>query len=88
MRAPYPSEFYIAHALFTGHPFPPGGTWGDITDGPVDWHELREKIAETFRDEPPTRDELKVWHFQADVAPREVSEDVIGVLADIWADAA
>lgn len=88
VSAPYPAEFWIAHKLFTGHPFPACGSWGDITDGPADWHELREKIVDQFRHEAPTLATLKVWHFQPDAAPREVAEDVIGVLAGLWAEAA
>lgn len=80
---PYPSEFYTAHALFTGAPFRAGGEWGSITDGPVDFHGLRMAILDHCTD-APTRSTLRVWHFPGDAAPREVTEDVIAVLSGCW----
>lgn len=88
VSAPYPRTFYIAHMLFEGAPFREGGEWGEITDGPADWSDLREAIVCHFRAEPPTLANLRIWHFQPDVPARDVTEDVIAVLSGRWAEAA
>lgn len=86
MPIPHPTEFYTAHAVIMGDPRHPHGVWGDLSDGPADWTELREKIIDVFRDEAPTLETLRVWHHTADAPPREVTEDVIAVLSDMWPD--
>ncbi|MCA0204330.1 MAG: hypothetical protein LCH92_08310 [Proteobacteria bacterium] len=71
MTAPYPDTTYVAHRLFTGRPFPDGGVWGDILDGPVpDAEGALEAIIENFKDEiaigdHPSRQTLRVWHIEA-----------------------
>ena len=63
-RTPFPPRFYFAFKLYEGNPFPPGGTWGDITDGPIeDEEEVLELIIEAFKDDPegPAHDTLRVF---------------------------
>ena len=72
--APYPASFYVAHKLFTGEPFPAGGTWGDILDGPAATDEqVITDILEAFKDapHPPCRLDLRVWH----ITPGQPAED-------------
>lgn len=82
--APYPAEFYIAHKLFTGPGFGFGGAWGDITDGPADTHDLREVLGDHFPHQAPDRTTLRIWHFPGDASARDVTEDIITQLSDIW----
>lgn len=64
MPALYPSKFYTIHKLFTGSPFPASGTWGTITDTPVEFAgDALECVIDAFRDDAPTRDDLRVWFF-------------------------
>ena len=63
-RTPFPPRFHFAFKLFEGEPFPPGGTWGDITDGPIEGEEeVLERIIEAFKDEAegPSRETLRVF---------------------------
>lgn len=57
----YPLTFYIVHKLFTGAPFKPGGEWGTITDGPRDGVQMMEAVIDAYRDEEPTRKNMRVW---------------------------
>lgn len=75
-RNAHPSNFYIAHALFEGDRFRAGGEWGMLTDGPADRDDLRVALTNHF-DAKPDLDQVKVWLFQDDATPREVTEDVI-----------
>jgi hypothetical protein len=54
----YPESFYVAHKLFDIQGVK---QWGDILDGPVgSYAELIEIVIENFRDEKPSRDNLRV----------------------------
>lgn len=77
--APYPSEFFVVHRLFTGKPFA-APTWGSLSDGPYDRTEALDCIADSFHGEEATLDNLRVWHFQPDVPARDVTEDMIALL--------
>lgn len=57
----YPLTFYIVHKLFTDDPFKPGGEWGTITDGPLDGVQMMEEVIDAYRDEEPTRENMRVW---------------------------
>lgn len=79
----HPTDFYTAHRLFT---FQRQGKtvteWGGLTDGPADRAELMEALHEF--DSYPTLQTLRVYHFQADVPARDVTEDVIDMfLAEV-----
>ena len=50
-----------------------GGEWGMLTDGPADRDDLRAALTNHF-DTKPDLDQVKVWVFQDDAAPREVTE--------------
>jgi len=70
----YPDSFFIAHRLFTGAPFPAGGAWGDILDGPlVDGDAVKEAIGKAFNSDQSemTKDNLRVWL----VTPDKPAED-------------
>lgn len=84
MTIPHPTEFYTAHAVIMGVPGHPCGIWGNLTDGPADWTELHDLIADQFRSTAPTLETLRVWHHTSDAPPREVTEDVIAALSDLW----
>lgn len=63
-RTPFPARFHIAYKLYEGTLFPPGGTWGDILDGPLeDEEEVLEAIIEAFKDDAdgPSRETLRVF---------------------------
>ena len=90
--AVYPGSFFIAHRLFTGAPFPDGGTWGDVLDGPItEESDLFEKIIEAFKLDVagPSPENLRVWFID----PREGSyectawalKEVAEILFDRWA---
>lgn len=56
----YPSTFHVAHKLFIGVRDKP--VWGDILDGPeASPGQVLEAIIDTFYDEEPTTDTLRVW---------------------------
>ena len=66
MTAAYPDSFFIIHRRFTGRPFPPEGTWGDIGDGPIADHEdVIEEIIHAWKDEQhePDNTDFRVWHI-------------------------
>ena len=70
----YPDTFFVAHRLFTGHPFPAGGVWGDILDGPMaDDEAVIEAVIEAFKDDEhgPDRSDLRVWQ----IVPGKPAED-------------
>jgi hypothetical protein len=83
---PHPQDFYTAHRVFTGRAFPNGPVWGALTDGPEDLEDVLERLwgmrSEAWG-EMPTRDVVMIWHFQDDVPPRDVTEDVLALLADM-----
>ena len=67
--AVYPDSFFIAHRLCTGSPFPGGGTWGDILDGPmVDEDSVNEAIREAFKSDLSElgKENLRVWLITPD----------------------
>lgn len=88
---PHPEDFYIAHRLYEGEAFHPHLTWGSLTDGPTEFDDLLCAIAESFgRPSTPyyvhmdlSLDTLRVWHFQGDVAPRDVTEDVVALVMGV-----
>ncbi len=78
----HPTDFYIVHHLFSGQAFPRGPVWGTLTDGPADRDDVIREIRE-FNGDRMTLATLRVWHFQADVQVRDVTEDI---LAEAYAD--
>jgi hypothetical protein len=79
---PHPSSFYVAHILYSGRAFPKGPVWGALTDGPEELAEVIDRLNGWERDDAPTIATLKVWRFQDDVPPRDVTEDVLAAWAD------
>ena len=81
--AVYPDSFFIAHRLFTGAPFPAGGTWGDVLDGPIVGRaSLAKAIYASFKSDEtwPTEGNLRVWV----ISPGEIAEDcTAGVIEDV-----
>ena len=81
--AVYPDSFFIAHRLFTGAPFPAGGTWGDVLDGPMgDENDAVAAIVEAFKSDEtgPSTENLRVWV----ISPGEIAEDcTAGVIEDV-----
>jgi hypothetical protein len=82
--APHPTDFFIVHAHFTflrqGQPVQ---QWGSLSDGPCDRIEALDAISDHFhkRDMPrPTLANVRVFHFQADVPARDVTEDLLAEL--------
>ncbi len=80
-----PTDYYTAMRLFYM-----GGKcigWGNVTDGPGDLDEILDDLIQlstaqiTITNEMPSLQTLIVWRFQADVPPREVTEDVLNMLA-------
>ena len=83
MTHPHPTEFYIAHRLFTfGRNGQTVTEWGSLTDGPADRADVLEAIREDRGVAQLSLQTLRVYHFQADVPARDVTEDV---LADAYA---
>lgn len=70
----HPETFYIAHRVYD---LRGGQTWGSLTDGPADRDEMLTRVMDSFRDKAPTLGNLRVWWFQDDVPPRDVTEDFI-----------
>lgn len=72
---PYPAEFYAAHRWFD---FP--AAWCDLTDGPaLDRADAMIAITDSFWADamPADLETVRVWHFTADFAPRDVTEDML-----------
>ena len=90
MTAPkHPTDFYIAHRVFSGAPFK-APIWGSMTDGPEDRDDVVARILDDMirRDcSEPSLATVKVWHFQDDVPPRDVTEDVLAIVAARQAEA-
>ena len=66
MIAPYPDSFFIIHRRFAGPSFPPEGTWGDISDGPVASDEdVICEMLEAWKDEQhePDETDFRVWQI-------------------------
>lgn len=80
----HPTDFLIAHRLFLNLRQGPRtvDVWGALTDGPEDMPQLLDRLADwaATHDGPPSLATLKVWRFQCDAAPREVTEDVLALL--------
>ena len=71
----YPAIFYVAHKLFDIQGVK---QWGEFLDGPVDSHEeLIEIIIDNFRDEKPSRENLRVWWIFCSTLANDVTDDVI-----------
>lgn len=87
--APYPASFYVAHKLFTGPPFPSGGDWGAITDGPVATDkQVITDILEAFKDTaPPCRLDLRVWHITPGQPAEDCTEWALKTCAEVMEDA-
>jgi hypothetical protein len=86
----HPSNFYVAHRLFSGLRNHPGPVWGAMTDGPEDRGEVVDRICEWAADsddaDKPSLSTLRVWWFQDDVPVRDVTEDVLAeAFAQRWA---
>jgi hypothetical protein len=85
----HPTNFFIAHRLFSGRAFPKGPVWGALTDGPEDRGEVVDRICEWAAeddDQKPSLATLRVWWFQDDVPVRDVTEDVLAeAFAQRWA---
>jgi hypothetical protein len=81
-----PTDYYTAMRLFYGHRGCIG--WGNITDGPGDLDEILADlitlatVSPIITNEQPSLQTLIVWRFQADTPPRDVTEDVLNMLAD------
>ena len=73
--APHPASFYIAHRFYPKH------GWGMLTDGPEELSEVLDRIGQWSQgsgpDVVPALETLRVWRFQDDVPPRDVTEDVL-----------
>ena len=87
---PYPTDpIFVAHRLFTGPPFPAGGSWGDILDGPVtDEEAVIEAIIEAFKGEAhaPDRTDLRVWQVQAGKPAEDCTEWAIRTMWEALED--
>ena len=83
MTTPHPQNFYVAHRLFPGK----RGTapaWGALTDGPEELDDVIARIWDMRSEQwgyMPTLEQVRVWHFQDDVPPRDVTEDVLSLMA-------
>lgn len=77
---PYPATFHVAHRFFQVD----GGTWGDILDGPmVEEEDVIDAILESFKDEePPMRDNLRVWEVSCDGVCRDVTQWALECIVD------
>jgi hypothetical protein len=85
MTRNHPSDFYVAHHLYSGRAFPKGPVWGALTDGPEEWREVIDRINEL---EDASLETVRVWHFQDDVPARDVTEDMLAEAAQLateWA---
>lgn len=72
---PYPAEFYAAHRWLAVP-----AAWCDLTDGPaMDKADAMDAITGSFWVDamPADLTTVRVWHFTADFAPRDVTEDVL-----------
>ena len=73
----HPTDFFIAHRLFRFLRRGSVEQWGNLTDGPVDKAQLMEDLRNDPSRDQHSLQNLRVWHFQADVDPRDVTEDII-----------
>lgn len=74
----HPQEFFVVHALLTFQRNHRSVTqWGSLSDGPYDRTEALDCISDHFREEAPTLENLRVFHFQDDVPARDVTEDIL-----------
>lgn len=74
----HPTDFYIAHRLFRfGRLGQDREEWGNLTDGPADKAQLMDDLRNDPSHDQHSLQNLRVWHFQADVPPRDVTEDII-----------
>jgi hypothetical protein len=77
----HPADFYIAHRLYTFRRLHKSVTeWGSFTDGPEDRQHVLDLVADWQHEggeHTPALTTLRVWHFQADVPARDVTEDIL-----------
>lgn len=86
----HPQDFYIAHRVYTfSRNHQPVTEWGAMTDGPEDREGILERVTDWMKEarsmawpvkeaHEPSLATLRVWHFQADVPARDVTEDILG----------
>jgi hypothetical protein len=85
-----PTDYYTAMRLFYGHSGCIG--WGNVTDGPGDLDDILDDLvklvtgAHVWTNEHPSLATLIVTRFQADAPPRDVTEDVLNMLAERLAE--
>ena len=72
----YPTDHYHADAVFD---LQRGSEWGTLTDGPANFNTVVLSIASHF-DERPDATRLRIWHFQPDTPPIDVTADVIAAM--------
>jgi len=72
---PYPRAFFIAHRWYGAAI----NRWADVADGPcLDKSDVIDAVLQSFDDRVAADlTTLKVWHFTADFAPRDVTEDLL-----------
>lgn len=75
MPTPYPTDFYTIDRWFGAGI----DAWGTLSDGPVeDRRDVLGRIIDSFDDGVPADlTTLRVMHFTADFAPRDVTEDIL-----------
>lgn len=84
----HPTDFYIAHHLYSGRAFPNGPVWGCLTDGPEELSEVLDRLRDlsigphVMTNDIPSLENVRIWHFQDDVPARDVTEDVLQLLND------
>ncbi len=85
---PHPTDFYLANRIYhLTRQGRPSIEWGALTDGPESLDDVVEKIVDyaqscrTTQAEQPSIETVKVWRFQDDVPPRDVTEDVMALVA-------
>lgn len=81
----HPTDFYIAHRLFrfgrnVAQIIQTAEEWGNLTDGPADKAQLMDSLRNDPSRDQHSLQNLRVWHFQTDVPPRDVTEDIINEL--------
>jgi hypothetical protein len=73
----HPTDFYVAHRLYRFWRLGSVEAWGNLTDGPADKAQLMEGLRNDPSRDMHSLQNLRVWHFQDDVPPRDVTEDII-----------
>ena len=91
MTHPLPPDYYIALRFFYSQDARPMD-WGDMCDGACDLGQILDELIKLttathiIAPEQPSLQTLKVWRFQDDVPPRDVTEDVLDKLAEALAE--